>query len=285
MGIDVDAYLVRLGLDREPPGVEALHRLHAAHVERVPYEDLEVQLGRVTSLEPADSLARILRGRGGYCYHLNGAFSELLSELGYRVTRHFGGVQVSAEVSPGASGGHLALTVSDVPGDDGHGWLVDAGLGDGIHLPLPLREGTYEQGPFTYRLGPSEVEAGGWRFDHDPAGSFVRMDFRPGTATMSGFEAKHHELSTSPDSGFVRVTVVQRRDATGFDTLRGLTLSREPGTRATLETPSEWWSALADVFGIPPAAFAPDERDRLFRQAVAQHEAYQAAGSRATPSA
>lgn len=72
---DVDGYLERLGLDAEPPSVAALRRLHAAQVERVPYEALEIQLGRPTPLEPSASLARILRGRGGYCYHLNGAFS------------------------------------------------------------------------------------------------------------------------------------------------------------------------------------------------------------------
>lgn len=72
--MDVTGYLERLGLDAEPPGVAALGRLHAAHVERVPYEALEITLGRPTPLEPSASLARILRGRGGYCYHLNGAF-------------------------------------------------------------------------------------------------------------------------------------------------------------------------------------------------------------------
>lgn len=64
-GMDVIGYLARLGLDPEPPSSGALRRLHAAHVERVPYEALEVQLGRPTPLEPSASLARILRGRGG----------------------------------------------------------------------------------------------------------------------------------------------------------------------------------------------------------------------------
>ncbi|MEC3982335.1 arylamine N-acetyltransferase family protein [Amycolatopsis sp. H20-H5] len=285
MRIDVHAYLARLGLDREPTGVTALHRLHAAHVERVPYEALEVQLGRVTTLEPADSLARILRGRGGYCFHLNGAFSALLAELGYQVTRHHGGVQANAGDTPGADLGHLALTVSGVPGDDGPGWLVDVGLGDGIHLPLPLREGTYEQGPFTYRLGPSEVEPGGWRFDHDTTGSFVRMDFRPGTAAIPDFTTKHHELSTSPRSGFVRVSVLQRRDADGVDTLRALTLGRTPGAKTVLERPADWEAAIRDVFGIPLTEFTPAERERLFRQAAAQHEAHLAKGSSVRPSA
>ena len=78
-----DAYLHRLGLDAEPPSVDALFRLHRAHVERVPYETLWIQLGEPWDIGPAASVVRIATaGRGGYCFHLNGAFSELLAALG-----------------------------------------------------------------------------------------------------------------------------------------------------------------------------------------------------------
>ncbi|MEA5358138.1 arylamine N-acetyltransferase [Amycolatopsis sp., V23-08] len=279
--MDVTGYLQRLGLEAEPPSLAALGRLHAAHVERVPYEALEVQLGRPTSLEPTASLARILRGRGGYCYHLNGAFSALLQALGYAVTRHLGGVQ-GAGGEPNVSRNHLALTVTGLPDDPSASWLVDAGLGDGIHEPLPLREGTYTQGPHTYRLRPSEVAPGGWRFDHDPSGSFVGFDFAPGPAEMADFAEKHAWLSTAPESGFVRVCALLRRDAAGVDTLRALTLDTH-GVKEVLESPEAWWTAVGDVFGIPSALFTTDERDLLWRKAVAQHEAH--AGSGALPSA
>src|SRR4051812_50049913 len=133
--MDVTGYLERLGLGAEPPGLVALRRLHAAHVERVPYDPLEIQLGRPTPLDPAASVARILRGRGGYCYHLNGAFSALLRALGYQVTRHLGGVQSTAERTAGASANHLVLTVSGLPGPDR--WLVDLGMGHRLPRPPP----------------------------------------------------------------------------------------------------------------------------------------------------
>ncbi|MEV6874378.1 arylamine N-acetyltransferase [Amycolatopsis sp. NPDC051128] len=269
--IDVTGYLRRLGLGVEPPSLAALRRLHAAHVERVPYEALEIQLGRPTPLEPSASTARILRGRGGYCYHLNGAFSALLRALGYQVTRHLGGVQGSQD-APNVDRNHLALTVTGLPEDPSVSWLVDTGLGDGIHEPLPLREGTYVQGPHTYRLRPSEVAPGGWRFDHDPSGSFAGFDFAPGPAEMADFAEKHAWLSTAPESGFVRVCALLRRDATGVDTLRALTLDRH-GAKEVLESPEDWWTAVGDVFGIPSAQFTPEERERLWRQVVAQHEA------------
>ncbi len=287
--MDVTGYLTRLGLPAEQPSLDALKRLHAAHVERVPYEALEIQLERITSLDPAVSAGRILRGRGGYCYHLNGAFSALLRTLGYDVTRHLGGVQGKAKSEPGIHRNHLALTVAGLPDAPETSWLVDVGLGDGLHQPIPLREGEYTQGPHTYRLRPSAVAPGGWRFEHDPSGSFAGMDFAPEEAEMADFAEKHAWLSTSPESGFVRVNVLQRRDAAGVDSLRALTLTRRGDVerRELMESPEQWWTAAADVFGIPSAIFTDDERERIWHRSVAQHEAHTSAGAgrEALPSA
>lgn len=255
--IDVPAYLARLGLPEmagHEPSVPALKALHRAHAERVPYECLEIHLDRPTTVCPAESARRIIFGRGGYCFHLNGAFSALLRTLGYSVTRHVGGVQGNADPVAGATGNHLVVTVSGLPSaesPEGY-WLVDLGMGDGLHGPLPLVEGQHQDGPFRYGLRASVVEPGGWRFDHDPRGSFLGMDFRAEPARMSDFRAKHEELSTSPESGFVRVATAARRDATGADVLRGLMLTRigaEP-SRTVLPDEVTYFNALADVFGI-----------------------------------
>ena len=45
----------------------------SAHLERVPYETLDIVLGKPPGIDPLASARRILGGRGGYCYHLNGA--------------------------------------------------------------------------------------------------------------------------------------------------------------------------------------------------------------------
>ena len=74
-----DAYLARLRLDAESPSAEALSRLHRAHVERVPYETMWIHSGDLWDIDPVASATRVARrGRGGYCFQLNGAFSELL---------------------------------------------------------------------------------------------------------------------------------------------------------------------------------------------------------------
>ncbi|MFE4575646.1 arylamine N-acetyltransferase family protein [Streptomyces chartreusis] len=267
----VSGYLNRLGLDPEPPSLAALQSLQAAHVERVPYELLDFQLGRPPSLDPSISIARIVRGRGGGCYHLNGAFSTLLRELGYQVTRHLGGVQHKGDDLPRISRNHLALTVTGLPENPAATWLVDVGLGDGFHAPLQLREGLCTQGPYTYRIRPSEIAPRGWRFDHDPAGAFLGYDIAPGVAIMNDFAEKYVWLSTAPESGFVKLTILMRRDATGVDTLKAATLNCH-GAVEELESPEAWWTAAGDVFGLSRQLFTDAERQRLWALVVAQHE-------------
>jgi N-hydroxyarylamine O-acetyltransferase len=252
--------------------------LQRAHLERVPYENLDIQLGRPTTINPYESAARILSGRGGYCYHLNGAFSLLLSALGYSVRWHIAGVQMPAEAPARASGNHLGLTVHGLParGNPDGMWLVDVGLGDGPFDPLPLRAGEFVDGPYRYTLAPSIAELLGWRFTHDPGGSFAGMELRADVAVQSDFMAMHEYLSTSPDSPFVRTATVQRRHARGADVLRGRLLHRLPtGGSRELTSAQEWFAALADVFGITLPELGGYERDGLWRRVCAAHDAWQ----------
>ncbi|HTE64535.1 MAG TPA: arylamine N-acetyltransferase [Solirubrobacteraceae bacterium] len=280
--LDTAAYLQRLRLPAPgAPSAEGLRALHQAHVERVSYEALEIQLGRPTTVDPHESAARILgRHRGGYCFHLNGAFSLLLDALGYDVVWHRGGIQTHADPEPVGAGraNHLALTVHGLPTEESPSgdWLVDVGLGDALHGPLPLHEGTYAQGPFRYALRRSEIEPGGWRWDHDASGGFVGMDFRAGPAWQADFHARHAFLSTSPESGFVRTSSVQRRDAGGVDILTGCMLGRlGEGARepVELETSAEWFGALCDVFDLPLTDVDAASRAALWARVRAAHEA------------
>jgi arylamine N-acetyltransferase len=279
-----DAYLDRLGLEPEPPSADALHRIHRAHVERVPYETLWIHMGEQWTVDPRESVARIaLEQRGGYCFHLNGAMSELLRELGYDVVRHVGGVH-----GPDGSGerdftNHLVLTVRGLPTDanpDGN-WYVDAGLGDALYEPLPLLAGEYAQGWMRFELTPTSGALGDWHFTHHPGGSFTGMAWREPAATMDAFAARNVELSTSPDSGFVRVLSVQRRDAEGVDILRGLVFQRvgaDASTR-TLTTPTELTDVLGDVFSLDVSACGPAANDALWARLRDAHEQWESTGA------
>jgi N-hydroxyarylamine O-acetyltransferase len=278
-----DAYLARLGLEPERPSVEALFSIHRAHVERVPYETLWIQLGERWSVDVAESTARIAtQRRGGYCFHLNGALSELLRVLGYNVVRHVGGVHGPDGATGAEMTNHLVLTVHDLPDETnpGGGWYVDAGLGDALHEPLPLVAGAYDQGPFHLVLEETPAAVGDWHLTHDPAGSFTGMSWRSAPAQIDAFAERHVWLSTSPDSGFVKLLAVQRRDATGVDILRGLSLTRiGDGARAsTLTTSTELTDALGDLFALDIGKISNDARDALWQRVHAAHEAWEASG-------
>ncbi|MBC9715521.1 arylamine N-acetyltransferase [Streptomyces sp. TRM66268-LWL] len=275
--IDVDRYLSVLGVERpSAPTAEALWVLHRAHAERIPYETTDNQLGRPSGISAEESVARILRGRGGYCFHLNGAFAALLDALGYDVTLHRAGVQEEVEDPDGPGGDHLALTV----GLDGQRWLVDIGLAGGIHEPLPLRAGSYTQGPFTYGMAPSSVVPGGWRFTHDSRGAFDSMVFAPEPVTLSSFEEKHAYLSADPESGFVRVFQTQLRDAKGVDMLRGRVLRRihaEGTDERIIDSAEEFYEVLAEVFHLDLTDMDARERALLWENVTETHAQWLAA--------
>jgi N-hydroxyarylamine O-acetyltransferase len=278
------AYLARLGVEAGPPSIESMYTLVRRHAERVPYETMWIHSGELWGIDPDESARRIaLEGRGGYCYHLNGALGLLLHSLGYEVHGHIGGVHTSAGPDPNAVGNHLVLTVTALPtaSNPSGAWYVDTGLGDALHEPLPLAPGTYVQGPF--RMGLERVGGIGWHLTHDPAGGFSGMSWTNAPARKADFEEKHAWLSTSPESGFVQVAMAERRDATGVDVIRGLVLARI-GTNAFTAEPltseQEWFDLLASVFGLHFDASPPGTRDKLWDTVIAAHRQWEAASNK-----
>jgi N-hydroxyarylamine O-acetyltransferase len=272
------AYLEKLGVDARSGEVDGdtLAALQQAHVERVVYETVDIVRGQPPGIEPLDCVRRILAGRGGYCYHLNGAFATLLEWLGVDVTRHLAGVQ-GRDVAepPGASGNHLGLTVL-MP--DGRHWLVDAGLGTGPARPLPLEAGVHEQDGFRYELRPSPLVPGGWRFEHDPLGGWLRFDVATEPAATADFLAMHAELSTTR---FARVVTAQRRNGSRLEILRGCVYTEiQPGRAKATDVvgADEWWQIVLDRFGLAYGDLGSNEREDVWRRVQAAHERWDADG-------
>ncbi|GIH10930.1 arylamine N-acetyltransferase [Rhizocola hellebori] len=239
----IDAYLARLGLPRAKPSVDYLFELHRAHVAKVAYTNLQIIRDRPASIALESSVAEVLAGRNGYCFHLNGAFAELLRSLGFQVSLHRGYVVRLLESE--AALNHLVLVVHDLDGM----WFVDAGLGDALYEPLPLTPGTYRQGPFQYRLEPC-ARRDGWRFEHDPEGSFGAMEFESAGARIADFAQAHEHLSTSPSSTFRRFLVAQVREAGRVRILRGCiltTIDRDGKREEHLDDPQRWRDTIVEL--------------------------------------
>jgi len=85
---DLDAYLHRIGLGGRPkPTLEALAVIVGAHCLAIPYENIDVLLGRPPKLDMASLQAKLVSGRrGGYCFEQNLLLRAALRALGFRAT-------------------------------------------------------------------------------------------------------------------------------------------------------------------------------------------------------
>ena len=107
------AYLERLGVDAMRGEIDAatLAAILRAQTTRVPYENLDIYRGSPPGIEPVSCVERVVAGRGGYCYHQNGALFLLLRWLEVDATRHISGVEMRSSTAPHLNANHMGITV------------------------------------------------------------------------------------------------------------------------------------------------------------------------------
>ncbi|HVN19907.1 MAG TPA: arylamine N-acetyltransferase [Dongiaceae bacterium] len=247
--VDTPAYLSRISYSGPTAATaETLRALHRAHMLAVPFENLDIGLGRKIVTDEAAILHKVIDlRRGGFCYELNCAFAALLRALGFRVTL------LSARVSREKGGegpefDHLALRV-----DLQDPWLADVGFGDSFLEPLRLEEGTEQvDSAGTFRLVENEARwymlrgknNDGWR----PQYSFSLQPRR-----LEEFAGMCHFHQTSPDSSFTRKSICSRATPEGRITVTEMTLiMTRNGTREerVLASNDERIAVLGQEFGI-----------------------------------
>ena len=85
--IDLDAYCARIGYTgpREAT-LDTLRALHELHPAAIPFEAVDVLLGRGVDLAPeAIDAKMIVAGRGGYCFEQNSLLMRALTTIGFSV--------------------------------------------------------------------------------------------------------------------------------------------------------------------------------------------------------
>lgn len=249
-GLDLDAYLLRIGVagplraDRE-----TLHRLIDQHVCAIPFENLDVLLGRPIRLDLPSIAQKIVENRrGGYCFEQNTLFAAVLRRLGFRL--RVLGARVQSTTGAIYPRTHMVLDV-EVEQDR---YLVDVGFGGrGPTSALVMQAGVEQQGRLdTYRLIEREHEI---ELQAKVAGEFVPLytmgleDYLPIDCEMANYWT-----STHPNSRFTRELIVARADDQGRWILHGdeLTYRRASGelTHQLLSTNAERLQVLQQHFGI-----------------------------------
>ncbi len=246
--MNVPAYLERVSYTGSvEPTAETLCSLHRAHMLAVPFENLDIKLGRKIICDEQSIIRKVVdEKRGGFCYELNGAFAALLRELGFKVT------MLSARVarqdgSCGPEFDHLTLRV-----DLEEPWLADVGFGDSFLDPLKLKVDMEQpQGTRKFRLVSENSslhmemeENANWKRQY----SFTLVPHR-----LAEFESmcRHHQ--TSPESSFTQKSICSKATANGRITIadRKLIITHNGERRESLlDSDEQWRTALKMYFGI-----------------------------------
>src|SRR5260221_1295355 len=86
--MDAQTYLRRINYQGSlTPDIDLLRSLHRVHLFTVPFENLDIHLGREIVCDESRILHKIVNEkRGGFCFELNGGFAALLRALLFRGT-------------------------------------------------------------------------------------------------------------------------------------------------------------------------------------------------------
>jgi N-hydroxyarylamine O-acetyltransferase len=115
--------------------IEGITKLMRSQLFSVPFENIDVQAGKVISLNGDDIVNQIVNlKRGGYCYQINGLFSLALQEIG--IPHYY--VAARPLVNPGQNPKtHLGIIATI----ENEAYLIDLGFGgNSIRKPLKLSE-------------------------------------------------------------------------------------------------------------------------------------------------
>jgi N-hydroxyarylamine O-acetyltransferase len=127
-------YLDRIGFaGAASADIASVSAMMRCQLFAVPFENLDVQAGKVVSLVPEEIVEKIVgRRRGGYCYEVNGLFAMALEALGIAYQFVAARPMFYPVKRPKT---HMAVVLTL----DGVQWLCDLGFGSyGIRAPMRL---------------------------------------------------------------------------------------------------------------------------------------------------
>jgi N-hydroxyarylamine O-acetyltransferase len=259
MSFDLDAYFERIRLAERPAcDLDGLAALQRAHRLAIPFENLDIRLGRGIAIDSESVFAKLVtRRRGGYCFEQNRLFCDALTELGFTVRPLLARVWFGASATPGRT--HMVLLVTI----DGQDWLADAGFGGSYSPVMPLIEGAEATAP----------DGALFRLTHDRRGWMLSRDGNP--ATTDGRESgegwveqfsftldevpqidlvmSNHWTATAPNTRFTDLVVVSIVLPHGFAALTDRDYRRHSAgedTTGVIDDPRVYRLRLSMLFGI-----------------------------------
>lgn len=253
---DLDAYFARIGYaGPRTPTLETLHAISRAHVSSIPFENLDVLLGRGIDLDPAAVEHKLVHARrGGYCFEQNSHFLHVLRALGFDAVPLSARVRIQRPRDFIPPRTHMFLRVEI----DGTSWLADAGVGSSsltgaIRLALDVEQPTpheprrivFEDGRHFHQIRLGDT----WHDVYD----FTLEEMPPIDREVGNWYTSRH-----PGSHFLQRLTAARANGDGRIAIlnRELTFRDRTGRADTrvLADPDALLAALAEHFGLvfPP---------------------------------
>lgn len=250
--MDLAAYLHRIGMTHIPRvSTEDLAKVQRAHRLSIPFENLDVLLGRGISVEDDAIFDKLVtQKRGGYCFEHNALLCWALRTIGFDVQPLLARVWLFATETPPKT---HTLNLVTINGDE---WIADAGFGSSYCPPMPLHEGACVKGAdgAEHRLviDPNH----GWMMQIKLAGqSAFKNEFSFTLERVADLDLamSNHWTATSPQSRFLKSVIVNIAVPNGMIHLNNEVLkitTSDQSEEHSLTDDVELQQALHDHFGI-----------------------------------
>jgi N-hydroxyarylamine O-acetyltransferase len=249
---DLDAYLLRIAYEgpREP-SLAVLGAIVAAQAAAIPYENVDVLLGRGVRLDIASLQHKLVQGgRGGYCFEQNTLLEAALEGLGFTVTSFSARVVFGLPVATPAAHIHKLIQIDLSEGP----YVADLGFaGMTPTAPLAVRREQVQTTPHqSYRFMPHGSEIALEVLLNDTWESLYRFGAEP--AAPVDFEMSNWFTATSPRSAFRANLIVAHANAKGRVTILNRRLrTRTPENQIvqrTLSGIADYRDVLVGQFGL-----------------------------------
>src|SRR5690625_89051 len=229
--LDLDAYLARIGYTGPREATEAtLSALQRAHIASIPFENLDIILGRGIDVDLEAVQAKLVgRKRGGYCYEHCMLFGAVLEHFGFDVDRLM--ARTGDDLEHPRPRTHMTLRVRV----GGQRWLSDVGFGADVLRPLPWDHSgdVHVLGGWAYQL--KSMGGGHWMLRERQGDEWQIMHSvkEDEPSHVSDVVMANHFTSTHPSSPFQGHVVVIAKDEAERRVLRDRTwTSMTPDGRA-----------------------------------------------------
>jgi N-hydroxyarylamine O-acetyltransferase len=269
----LDTYLARIALpSRVTVDAEGLARLQWAHRLAIPFENLDIRLGRPIGIDSARVFGKLVIGkRGGYCFEQNRLFLDALAAHGFEARPLLARVWLRTTDVPPTTHALSLVTIGE------QDWIADAGFGGSYSPPMPLVDGAEAEAPDGARFRLVRDAQHGWmllRNGHpgNTDGRSTGEGWQPqySFTTDKVWEADlamgNHWTSTAEDSRFRQANIVSIILPRGFATLTDRQYRRrvaEDETDAAITDPRVYRMRMSLMFGID---LTPEETTALFDQ-------------------